>query len=599
MLVFNYLKKNIVIRSFLDFLSILPFRFKRKSFFIITLLIFNSFFDLLGLGAFIPLFSIILDKAAIQNNSLLHTLFYTLGFSSENYFIIFLCSLIISIIIIKNIISLLIARYQANFSYGLASFISENLLKAKYKLGYNYFKKKNSHEIIWEINILPSHFVNFIVLPLLSLLNEFVVLGLIITGITFYNPYVFLLLAGIVFPTFVIFYSITKNNIQKTEEQNSLLGPKLNHSIQETVKGYIDIKMTKSESFFMNRYITFIKISKKLMTKLFVFKLAPTKVIETSIMLGVLILVTYGLYYFDNRKDLFTMLGIYSLAAYRILPSSNRIMLALMNIKSYQYTFDYIKSGQHDITITKEQKESVDLSIDFKKEIIIEGLTFFYEDKVPIVKDINFTISKGETIGIIGKSGSGKTTLMNILLRFLKEKKGSIKIDETILTASHSNSWRKLIGYVQQDTFLIDGTLQENIAFGISPKLINHKVLSEVIEKASLKEFINSSPEGLNTIIGENGSRLSGGQKQRIAIARALYSGAQILFFDEATSALDNETEKEITDAIYNLSTGKDITILIIAHRVTTLKHCDKIMELDKGEMKRLITYQDLLKSVV
>jgi ABC-type multidrug transport system fused ATPase/permease subunit len=207
---------------------------------------------------------------------------------------------------------------------------------------------------------------------------------------------------------------------------------------------------------------------------------------------------------------------------------------------------------------------------------------------------VSFTVNKGETVGFIGKTGSGKTTLMNILLRFLTERSGQVVVDSRPLGPEDTAAWRRLIGYVKQNPFLLDGAIADNIAFGEDRVEMNRDKLQSAIQQAGLAEFVSGLPDGMETQIGEHGAKLSGGQRQRLAIARALYRNSQILVFDEATSELDSQTEKEITNAIERLA-DRDKTIFIIAHRLTTLRNCDKIYELKDGEIAGVYQYPDLL----
>jgi ABC-type multidrug transport system fused ATPase/permease subunit len=245
----------------------------------------------------------------------------------------------------------------------------------------------------------------------------------------------------------------------------------------------------------------------------------------------------------------------------------------------------------------EQQQKKSDKEISFSKEIIFKDILFRFPDsEQPVLNHLSFSIQKGEKIGFVGTSGSGKTTLMNILLRFYIENSGDVLVDGVKLVRDNMSSWRKKIGYVKQDIFMIDGTIKENIAFGEDEA--DEARLMKVIQQASLEKFVKSLPDGVNTLIGEFGSRLSGGQKQRIGIARSLYRDAEILIFDEATSALDNATEQEVTESIDRLSdTNK--TIFIIAHRITTLKNCDKIFELKNGEIAGMHKYHELVEKVL
>jgi ATP-binding cassette, subfamily B, bacterial PglK len=255
-----------------------------------------------------------------------------------------------------------------------------------------------------------------------------------------------------------------------------------------------------------------------------------------------------------------------------------------------------------NLSMYREEEFTKDAKIEqeeirFQSEIDLRNIYYRFPGKDNyVLNDIDLTIRKGEKIGIVGSSGSGKTTLMNVLLRFYTEEKGGIYIDGKKLEPSHLASWRNKIGYVKQDIFLLDATIRENIAFGEDSA--DEERLMNAVKQASLDELIQSLPEGLETQIGERGSRLSGGQRQRISIARSLYRNAEVLIFDEATSALDTQTEQEVTEAIDSLSEVHK-TIFIIAHRVTTLKNTDRIYELKDGRVNGVYSYDELIEKVI
>ncbi|MCL4106239.1 UNVERIFIED_CONTAM: hypothetical protein GTU68_061081 [Idotea baltica] len=240
--------------------------------------------------------------------------------------------------------------------------------------------------------------------------------------------------------------------------------------------------------------------------------------------------------------------------------------------------------------------EQLDITpIPFKEEIEFRNLSFTYDRaKTPALYDLSFTAQKGEKIGIIGESGSGKTTLVNLLLRFLTERSGGIYVDGKVLEESDTAGWRAIVGYVQQRVFLMDATLRENVAFGEKAENIDDERVQWAMEQARLWDFVSTLPDGKLTRIGENGQQLSGGQQQRVGIARALYWNSEILVFDEATSALDMETETAITESIESIASGQ--TLFVIAHRITTLKHCDRILEMKDGRLVAEWKYEDLIR---
>ena len=313
-------------------------------------------------------------------------------------------------------------------------------------------------------------------------------------------------------------------------------------------------------------------------------------------LLSIVVIFVYVL--FISAKDASTavvLVGAFAAAAYRLMPSMNRIVGNLMYIKRSQSTVKNLNF--YADAIPGRKPEIVEEDISFDTKIVFKNINYQFPDADKLVlNNINFEVQKGEKVGFVGSSGSGKTTLMNVLLRFIIEQSGAILVDGKPLTENNLRNWRKLIGYVKQDIFILDGTIKENIAFGETE--VDERRLLRAISQASLTDLVRSLPEGVNSIVGEKGSKLSGGQRQRIGIARALYREAQILVFDEATSALDNETEAEVTDAIDKLSdTNK--TIFVIAHRITTLKNCNRIYELKNGTIDNVHTYAELLERVM
>jgi len=313
-------------------------------------------------------------------------------------------------------------------------------------------------------------------------------------------------------------------------------------------------------------------------------------------MLGIVVIFVYILFISaKGTSSAVVLVGLFAAAAYRLMPSMNRIVGNLMYVKRSQSSVANLNFYKDAIPGRRAVVE--DVPITFNHTIEFKNLNYKFPGEAKyVLKNINLKVQKGEKVGFVGTSGSGKTTLMNTLLRFIEEESGEISVDGVKLNEANLNNWRKLIGYVKQDIFILDGSIKENIAFGDTE--VNERRLLRAITQASLSELVKSLPDGVNSVVGEKGSRLSGGQRQRIGIARALYRDAEILVFDEATSALDNETEAEVTEAIDKLSdTNK--TIFVIAHRITTLKNCNRIYELKNGTIDSVHSYEELLERVI
>lgn len=579
---------NIIIKSLTNTFRVIPPQFKGKSVWMLLLLMLNSVLELVGLAALIPVFTLVLKEGIIQENDILRNLYEMSGLSTEYQFIILACAIVIVLFILKNILSLLIIRTQANFSYSIYVNLGSRLQRYFYSKGLAYFKDTNANVIARDINFISLSFSQNLLLPLFNFLNEIIILLLIVVGILLYNAQVMVLLAVVVGPAFFLFYYLVRKRIQYLNDRRKDLGAELALSLYQSIYGYMDIVVGNKQEWFFREYKKKQEETKTIQRDLHVFSMAPTKVIESAMIVGIFCILIYGLSVMGDISELTLMLGIFAVSAYRILPSINRIMVALMSIKGFQYVFDVL----NQLIDVKPTGES-DKELKFEKEIEIKDLTFAYsDDGKQVLKGIDIVIPHQKIVGIIGKSGSGKTTLINILLRFLQETGGEIMVDGKKLENRHLLAWRDLIGYVPQDVYIAEGDIRSNIAFGAD--LIDEKKLARSVKLASLQDLIEELPEGMNTAIGERGARISGGQRQRIGIARALYSGAQILVMDEATSALDFDTEMEIADSIKSLR-DNGYTIIAISHRLSMLKHSDFIIEIADGKILRTNLYENLI----
>ncbi len=571
------IKSNIVFSSLKRTYKVLPIHFRKKSVFAVFLLLINSILEVAGLASILPLLTIILKENIIHTNEKINFFYNFFDFTNDNLFIVFIAGIVVVIIIIKNIFSLIISRYQIAFSFSIMENFALRLHKLYYEKGFIYFKQNNSNFIMRDTFGIPQRFASSIVMGIINLLNEFIVLILILIGIVLYSPGALMIISFTMLPVFLISYKLTKNKIKKIGEEINEVVPELNRNLVESVFGYVDILISGTFDFFYNKIKNKIKPYTNLRVKRSVFNLAPTKIIESSMVLSIFVIIFYGLFFMPEKENLISLIGIYTLAAYRIMPSINRIAVALNRITENQYNFDVIEQ----LNIEKNFNNENNLKeINFNNEISLKNVNFKYpEAKENILTNFNLKIKKGEIIGIIGKSGRGKTTLMNILLGLLEINSGNLEIDNVKLDKNTVNDWQKKLAYVQQEVYLLDASFAENIAFGLDKKEIDYDKLKKVVKSAGLEDFVKQLQEGLYSNVGQRGSKLSGGQRQRIGIARALYFGAEVLFFDEATSSLDEETEKEITKSIEKLS-EKNLTMIIIAHRESTLKSADRIIKI-------------------
>jgi len=558
-----------------------PEKKHKKLFFMGFLLLVNSALELLGLGAIFPIFSVLLEDDVLNKHELLNSIYNLFSLSNEKQLIIILSIGMLLIVVGKNILNLWIVKINARFALGLYKDLAMKLHKYYYSKGLNYFKNTNSNVIVRNLRGATREFSQLQVLGSFNLLNELIILLLIVVFILFAYPKILFLLLFTVVPPFYIFYKwVRVRSIEMGNQYNKVV-PIVGKNMFQSIFGYVDIIVMGAEKQFRKKIKENIEDLVSINIKSVLYNLAPSRVIESSLMLAIVIIISFGIYYLPSKTDLVMLLGVFVVAGYKIMPSINRMMIAINGLNRSIWIMDALKPLQnHNLKFNKSVKDGL-YPLKFESQIQLKNISYRYsENSEFIFKDYNLTINKGEVIGIIGSSGSGKTTLMNILLGFLEPTQGNYLIDNVSLNEINKNSFYDKVGYVQQQVYLIDETIAANVAFGHGKKEIDFKKLEVALKRANLWEMIEGLPEGVNELIGENGTKLSGGQRQRLGIARALYSESEILFFDEATSSLDTETEQEVTEAIQKLSDGK-LTIIIIAHRLSTLNQCDRIIRVD------------------
>ncbi len=568
----------------------------KKKLAVLSILIFASaILDIFGLASILPVINAATSPSIIHTNFILNFLFTELHFENNRFFLLFLISSLLIFFILKSVFGLFVTFVQAKLSSEIAVFLSKNEFSKYFSIHYFDFQKLHSSEVSKDIVYNPNSYVQWIVLTLITFISEVVMVALIIGAIAIFNIKLFIFIIITVGPATYLISTFIRRRSGEIGVGIDISYPKAYGAVNEALNGYIDIKLADKEKFYRDKYLTHQHRYQWLMMKQYFMNQVPFRTNEVIALLGIMVIFVYALFISNKDNELITLIGLFAAASYRLMPSVNRIINSINYLNINQVSIHNLNYfvGHY----LKEQKiDARQVPVAFNHHLKFNQVSFSFPDSLkPVLNKISFEINKGEKVGFVGSSGSGKTTLMNILLRFYIENGGEILCDNVKLVRENLTDWRKKIGYVKQDIFLLDGTIKNNIAFG--EDTIDEERLKTVIRQASLYEFVSSLPEGADTYIGEKGSRLSGGQKQRIGIARSLYRNADILIFDEATSALDNETEKEVTESIDMLS-GANKTILIIAHRITTLRNCDRIYQLKDGEIGGVYTYQELIEKV-
>lgn len=550
----------------------------------------SSITDLLGLSLIIPVVGLVMSETfyttVITNYPILA------GFT-KNELLIYTVAAFFLLIVAKNAFGLLINWLQVNFVRKLYVSSSMNVLDKVYNRSMLDMQKETSNELVSKLTYYQSALCSSAAISSLILINEAIVFFLTGLIICLYNWQLFFLLVGVLIPTMGAFYAKVKNMIRVAGEEKSKNSIKLYAYAQEMIFGYTDIKIAGTEDRFKNRFYNFAKKYSHNQAQIDFMMFIPTRIIEIAIFLCIILILVYGVFVLKDTEKIITTVSLFSVVAYRSIPSINRFVISMNNLTSTGFIFkdvDFSPTEEED----KLKKEPGAMT--FNKGIHFNYVGYKYPGtNIEILKDCNLEIKRGQAIGIIGRSGAGKSTLVNNILGFLYPTTGSIHIDDAELTKDNIHKWWEILGYVRQEVFIMNTTFMENIAIGIPKEEIDMARLQRAIKLSSLKELVDSWPDKANTMLNERGNNLSGGQKQRIAIARAIYKGAQVLIFDEATSALDSRTEEEITNSIRALG-EEDLTVIIIAHRYTSLKYCDQIYRIDKGTITEKLSYNTLME---
>ena len=564
---------------------------KRLAILMFLLQIIASLLDVFGLASLVPVVMLASEPGSVQKSKWASWLYTSLDFQSEKSFLVFAILTIFGFFLIKNLFTSWISYRQVRFTAAVALKIVDLQFEKYTSLPFWKFQEVGTARVVNEALGIPSAYLNGIIRQLFVLLSEVVIVFIVVVGILLYQPALFVILVITLVPTTGLTYRLLKNRSQVLGKQLDENRPKAYSMVMDTFSGFVELKLANKLTRFRGRIYENQRFIQSLEAKSYLYNLLPLRVIEMVAILAIVTIFLYSLLFTGNTASLVTIVGLFAAAAYRLMPSVNRILSAMVTMKQNTYTMESLRAFSEAEWQTHRVPQRAVVPFDHSVEFSHVSFAFPGTDRA-VLRDVSFMVKKGEKIGFIGSSGSGKTTLMNLLLRFYSQQSGEIKVDGTPLTTEYTEAWHRLVGYVKQDTFLLDGSLRDNIALGEDHP--DEQRLAYALEQASLAEFVRGLPNGLDTVAGERGAKLSGGQRQRIGIARAMYKKTQVLVMDEATSALDNETEREVSEAINKLA-DTDITILIIAHRITTLRQCDRIYELKNGRIAAVHTYDELV----
>ncbi len=554
---------------------------KFKFLLLLVLIVFTTFLELLGVTAIMPLIDVMTVPESIETTWYLYWLYTNLQFSGKEQFLIFLSGGLIAIYVLKNIFVAVMYKLQYHFAYSNQRKLAYRMLDCYMHQPYYFHLSHNSADLIRSINTdIVMMFQGILaILQLFAEISVCIVLGIFLfledKSIT-----LCVIAALVVF--LLVFAKKFKVYLSRLGEESRAYSAGIIKWLQQSFGGMKETKIMGREDFFLDHFDDEYSHWAEREKTYRYLQLIPRPIMETICIVALMISIIFKLMNGVSSDSFISTISVFAIAAFRLLPSFNRITAyvssLLFNIPAFEAVYNELKEIE-EVTFKLIKKSDEKKVLELHRTIRVEDLSFKYptgDDYV--LKNVSLEIPKNKSVALIGPSGAGKTTLADLILGALEPTGGTIYIDDKDIFENLS-AWQKNIGYIPQNIYLMDDTIEKNIVYGAEQ--VDETALWRAIEEAQLKAFIMSLSEGINTVVGEQGIRLSGGQRQRIGIARALYSNPEVLVLDEATSALDNDTEKAVMEAIESLSGNK--TLIIIAHRLTTVKNCNMKYEVKNG----------------
>lgn len=571
-------KNNIVIQAYLRIKNDLPQQVYASAKKLLPSVVVASVLELLGLFLLFPVITVLLKPNSLESNPIVHWLYEASQIDSPQVFIVCCFLALFVFFTLKNLLIYRVYKTQSRTQFKLASEIVNNRFSSYLRQGSD--NDKNTAVLLRNVTQIPYEFVSFVFIPLLNIINELLVLGIVSLIIFFYNPLLFLAIVLFAFPVLFLYNSYYKRKLTEMSKIRDVKGAEQYKYALQSLNSSIEIRLFQKFNFFIPQFKKVTDEFEYSMAESNLLNIFSPKIIETFAVGAILVLILIGAVLDKNMEELGEFLILFSIAAFRMIPSLNKLTLSTNYIKGSFHVFNHLSDLHMEESTSENDSQSTGLK--FTNTLSLKDIQYAYPGTDRIILDqVSFELHKNEKIGIIGHSGAGKSTLLSILLQLKTQQSGAILVDSTGVDQQNITDWQRLIGYVPQHVKLVHGSIAENIAFGTPTSEIDYDKVKTVIRKVNLDAFVNSQPDGINSSLGENNEAISGGQLQRIGIARALYFDRSLLVLDESTSALDQQTEKEILDELIRM----ELTIIFVTHRVNALVNFDRIYELKAGKL--------------
>lgn len=572
---------------------------RRKLFLIMLVVMGMALLDMFGVASIMPFLALAANPEAIKTNHWLAMAYAWGGFKSANVFMLTMGLCCLALLVVGNAYKIFTTWLLMRFIHLRNHAIAHRLLRGYMSQPYAFFLERATSDMGKNILEETAVVVTGVLTPFVEIASRIVVVVFLAALLIMLDPVLAVCIVVLIGSIYWAIFGLVRKKLGTTGQERTHASQERHKTAAEALRGIKDIKILGRQSYFLDRFARASHRSAVVTAFTMVIGQVPRFVMETVAFGGILVIVLYSLSIGGNRiENVLPLIGVYAFAGFRLMPAMQQIFNGITNLRFYQSALDLLHQDIRAYGPPPGSKgfEPGDVSrMAFQDEFRIEDVNFSYKDSPPVLRGLTLSIPKNAIVGLAGSTGAGKTTLIDILLGLIEPDSGAILVDGVPLTRENVASWQANIGYVPQTIFLSDDTIARNIAFGVPDGDIDMRAVEHAASIAHIHDFITRElPQGYDTSIGEGGIRLSGGQRQRIGIARALYRDPEVLVLDEATSALDGATEAAVMETINRLARKK--TIIMIAHRLSTLKPCDTIFVLKQGRVASSGTYEELAR---
>lgn len=570
---------------------------RRRAALLLGMILITAFLDVVGVASIMPFMAVAANPQVIETNAILAGAYDTLGFMDPQGFLFFLGVMVFGALVVSISFKALATYVQLRFVLMHEYSISRRLVEAYLHQPYAWFLNQHSADLGKSVLSEVTQVVYSAVMPMIQFIAQGAVVLAIIVLLLVIDPWLSLVAGGVVGLAYGLIYKLMRDYLTRIGTERLFANEMRFATVSEAFGGIKEVKVGGLEESYIQRFSRPAQLYASHQASSQAISLLPRFALEILAFGGMLLLMLHLLTSTEGLAKALPIIAMYAFAGYRLMPAVQQMYSCITQLRFTGPALDALHS---DLTTLAPQRTSSvvgSMPIILSQAITLKDITYTYPKATqPTLVDLNLTIPAHSTIGLVGATGSGKTTTVDLILGLLEPERGILAVDGTPIVSGNRRQWQRAIGYVPQHIYLADDTVAANIAFGVAPEQIDQKAVERSARIANLHDFVAKQlPQGYATTVGERGVRLSGGQRQRIGIARALYHNPQVLILDEATSALDNLTEQAVMEAVHNL--GHEITTILIAHRLTTVRECDGIYLLEKGRVIGQGNYDELKAS--